>query len=386
MSSPVSEEERLARAGLCRLVEPGREDVGRLIAEHGPVAVWHGLREGSLAAPGALLGAAAARVDDAVPERDLAVLARLGGRLVCPADPEWPTGLADLGLLAPLVLWVRGPLDLGEVCGRAVAVVGARAATAYGTHVTGELGAGLVDLGRAVVSGGAYGIDGASHRGALAAGGSTVAVLACGVDVSYPKGHQALFARIAADGLIVSEWPPGCAPMRHRFLVRNRVIAAATLGTVVVEAAARSGALSTARVALRLERPVMAIPGPTTSAMSVGTHALLREEGVRCVTCAAEVVEEVGRIGELALVDRPEPTARDRLGELVRQVLDAVPVRQGVGPERIAAVAGVDPALVLRCLGPLELEGLIQRTDSGYRLAPAALAQATGQAPLRPGA
>ncbi len=370
--SSVSEPERLARAALCRLFEPGRDDVGRYVAEQGPVAAWQAVRAGC--APSRLLAAAASRLSEAAPERDMALLERVGGRLVCPGDPQWPSRLADLGAVAPLALWVRGQRDLAALCERSVAVVGSRAATAYGDHVAGTLAAALADLGVTVVSGGAYGIDGAAHRGALAAAGATIAVVACGVDVSYPKGHDSLFRRLAVDGLIVSEWPPGCAPMRHRFLVRNRVIAAATAGTVVVEAALRSGALSTARVALRLGRPVMAVPGPITSAMSAGCHALLRVEGARCVSAAAEVVEEVGRIGELAPDQRPEPTVRDRLGEQVRRVLDAVPVRNGASPARIAAVAGVDPTLVLRCLGPLELEGLIERSDAGYRLTAAARA------------
>ncbi|HLZ36978.1 MAG TPA: DNA-processing protein DprA [Mycobacteriales bacterium] len=185
---------------------------------------------------------------------------RLGGRFVCPGDAEWPSQLDDLHATRPFGLWLRGGSHLRLVAVRSVAVVGARAATAYGEHVSGELAADLADAGWAVVSGGAFGVDAASHRGALAAGGATVAVLASGIDVPYPRGHDTLFDRIAHEGLLVTDWPPGAAPARLRFLVRKRVIAALTRGTVVVEAAARSGALNTARHARELGRLVMAGP------------------------------------------------------------------------------------------------------------------------------
>ena len=159
---------------------------------------------------------------------------------------------------------------LDELVDRSVAIVGSRASTAYGEHVAGELGHQLAERGWTVVSGGAFGIDAAAHRGALAAEAPTVAVLACGVDRPYPAAHGALLHRIAETGLLVSEWPPGAAPHRHRFLVRNRLIAALTRGTVVVEAAARSGAQATARRARKLGRQVLVVPGPVTSAMSVG--------------------------------------------------------------------------------------------------------------------
>src|SRR5512144_282015 len=207
--------------------------------------------------------------------------------------------------------------------------------------------------------------------GALAAGGATVAVVASGIDVPYPRGHDTLFDRIAHEGLLVTEWPPGAAPTRLRFLVRNRVIAALTRGTVVVEAAARSGALNTARHARGLGRLVMAVPGPVTSPMSVGCHRLLRE-GATCVTRAGEVVEEVGAIGELALPLQGPARPRDHLDATTRRVLEAVPVRRGAGPASIAVVAGVDATTVGRCLGALWAEGLVERVTSGWRLTAAA--------------
>jgi DNA processing protein len=273
----------------------------------------------------------------------------------------------------PVALWVRGPVRLDELVDRSVAVVGSRASTAYGEHVAAELGYQLGERGWTVVSGGAFGIDAAAHRGALAAEAPTLAVLACGVDRPYPAAHGALFHRIAETGLVVSEWPPGCAPLRHRFLVRNRLIAALTRGTVVVEAAARSGAQATAQRARRLGREVLVVPGPVTSAMSVGCHELLRERevGATLVTSAAQVIEAVGGIG-VDLADPPERPAspRDGLSDVATRVLDACPVRTGVSPERLAAIAGCDVLDVLRVLPALELADLVQWTGTGWRLAP----------------
>jgi DNA processing protein len=198
-------------------------------------------------------------------------------------------------------------------------------------------------------------------------------VLACGVDRAYPAGNGALLHRIADSGLLVSEWPPGAAPHQHRFLVRNRLIAGLTRGTVVVEAAARSGAVATANRARRLDKQVMAVPGPVTSAMSVGCHEMLRDEdsGVRLVTTAAHVVEAVGRLGA-DLADPPERpvSPRDGLSDIAVRVLDACPVRIGVSPERLATIAGCDVLQVLTVLPALELADLVQWTGEGWRLAP----------------
>jgi DNA processing protein len=277
-------------------------------------------------------------------------------------------------LVPPLALWVRGSARLDVLADRAVALVGSRAATAYGEHVAGELAHQLGQRGWTVVSGGAYGIDAASHRGALAAGGPTIVVLANGVDRPYPAAHGALFHRISETGLLVSEWPPGTAPHGHRFLVRNRLIAALARGTVVVEAAARSGAQATARRAHKLGRQVLVVPGPVTSAMSVGCHDLLREEEMdaRLVTSAAQVIEAVGSIGtDLADPERAAPTPRDGLSDVAVRVLDACPVRIGVPPERLAGIAGCEVLDVLRVLPALELAGLVQFSGSGWRLSPA---------------
>ncbi|BDZ43939.1 hypothetical protein GCM10025865_32380 [Paraoerskovia sediminicola] len=182
------------------------------------------------------------RLDGLDPRRELAVIQSLGGRVVVPDSPQWPRGVEALGVHGPMCLWVRGELDLGRASQRSVALVGARACTEYGRRVAVELAEGLADRGFTVVSGGAYGIDAAAHRGALAAGGATVAVLAGGADRLYPAGNADLLSSISASGgAVLSEVPPGSVPSRVRFLLRNRLIAALTSATVVVEAAWRSG-------------------------------------------------------------------------------------------------------------------------------------------------
>jgi DNA processing protein len=379
------DEVRLARVMLARLVEPGHRELGELVRAEGPVGAWERVRAGAVSPE--LHAAVRSRLHTGDPldraADDLHRTARLGARLVIPEDAEWPAALEPLTGIStaddphvypPLCLWVRGAAQLDEACARAVAVVGARAATPYGDHVSGEFGYGLADRGWTVISGGAYGIDGAAHRGALAAGGLTMAVLACGVDTVYPVGHGSLFDRIAEVGLLVSEWPPGATPQRHRFLVRNRVIAALGAGTVVVEAAARSGARMTARRAYELGRVVMAVPGPVTSAMSVGPHRLVREFGARLVASSTHVIEEVGRLGEALAEPAPDSAdgparRRDALEPRAARVLDAVPLSRPAAVERIAASAGLPARDVRRTLPNLVLLDLVEEVGTGYRVA-----------------
>jgi DNA processing protein len=382
---------RRARAWLTRVAEPGTIDFWRYVDDLGPIAAVRAMRCGS--APERIRSIVGVRAEQDESLADLERAERCAARLVVPEDDEWPAlplhaltvavsrEPADhrrqpdrtVAPVPPVALWVRGPARLDELVDRSVAVVGSRASTAYGEHVAAELGHQLGERGWTVVSGGAYGIDAAAHRGALAAEAPTLAVLACGVDRPYPAAHGALFHRMAETGLLVSEWPPGCAPLRHRFLVRNRLIAALTRGTVVVEAAARSGAQATAKRAHRLGRQVMVVPGPVTSAMSVGCHELLRDEeaGAILIASAAHVIEAVGGLGvDLAApADRPS-SPRDGLSDLAARVLDACPVRSGVGPERLAAIAGCDVLDVLRVLPALELADLVQWTGTGWRVAP----------------
>jgi DNA processing protein len=213
-----------------------------------------------------------------------------GIRLICPGEPCWPPQLDDLGTARPYALSVRGAADLRASCEKSLAVVGARAATAYGRHAATCIAADLAGRGWAIVSGGAYGIDAAAHHGALAADRATVAVLACGPDVPYPRAHAGLLADIAERGTVVSECPPGHQPSRFRFLARNRIIALAD-GTVLIEAAERSGTLATARHASNLARPLMAVPGPITSATSASGNALIRDQRAAYVTSAADAAK-----------------------------------------------------------------------------------------------
>lgn len=293
---------------------------------------------------------------------------RDGYRLVCPGEPEWPTQLDDLGDARPIVLWVRGTADLRFACLRSVSIVGSRAATSYGSVVGTELAADLAAAAFTVISGGAYGIDACAHRGALSAAGSTAAVLASGLTFGYPKGHFELFSAIRQTGVMVSEHPPDHAPSRPGFLVRNRLIAALSRGTVVVEAALRSGALNTARHAAELNRPVMAVPGPVTSAQSAGCHDLIRECGAVCVTCAADVAEIVGPTGDdLGPPEFGPAVPAEQLDPVTASVLAVMAGRAGRGPATIAMLAGVDLDTAMRCLGLLAAAGHVERCDKGWR-------------------
>ena len=378
----AAEADRVARAALTRLCEPGDLRVLRVVRKVGAVRVVELLREER-----DLDGVAtdvAQRLRGIDPERELAEAAAQGIRFVCPGDDEWPDQVDALDRCdpvdrqggAPLGLWVRGPLQLAEATERSVAVVGSRSATTYGADVAGELGYALVKDGVTVVSGAAFGIDGAAHRGALAGDGPTVAVLACGVDRAYPAGHQSLLEHLGRTGLVVSEVPPGCAPTRLRFLTRNRLIAALSLGTVVVEAAVRSGALNTANWTARLGRVLMGVPGPVTSAPSEGVHELIRCREGLLVTRAAHVLELVGSVGEdLAPVRRGPETVRDRVHGDNRKVLEAVPVARGAGVDSIARTGGVSVAAAGRALEALLAAGAVERRGDSWRLA-AALRQA----------
>jgi DNA processing protein len=272
-------DELLSRVAWSRLVEPGDWRVAALVGEVGAGEALRALLDRDVE----WMARYRPRVAHLDPERDLAGVERLGGRVVLPSNEEWPS-LLSLLRAPPPCLWVRGPARLHEVLGRSVAVVGARAATAYGEHVATDMSCGLVERGFAVVSGLAYGIDAAAHRGALAGDGVSVGIVAGGLDRAYPVAHETLMHRLAESGAVVSEVPPGSAPTRGRFLQRNRLIAALTTGTVVVEAAVRSGSLNTARTAERLGKPVGAVPGPVTSPTSAGCHALVRAGAAVVVT------------------------------------------------------------------------------------------------------
>jgi DNA processing protein len=360
----------LDRVFLTRVIEPGDEVAGRWVRKFGVGKVARRLREGGEALPGVsgkrwagLLG----RAVMAEPGRDLAAARDAGVRFVAPGDGEWPGQLDDLGDARPLGLWVRGRPSLRMWALRSVAVVGARACTEYGAHMAATLAAGLAERGWVVVSGGAYGVDGAAHRGALGAGGATVAVLACGVDRPYPRGHTQLITRIAEQGLVIGELPPGDHPTPSRFVLRNRVIAALTRGTVVVEAAHRSGSLVTARAAERLGRHTMGVPGPATSGLSAGVHELLRQ-GAVLVTDAAEVAELVGDMGELAPDRRGPVLPRDLLDTAARRVLAALPGRGAATADEIARGAQTTRDDAVARLYELRALGYVERHGDGWKL------------------
>ena len=360
----------LARVFLARVVEPGDEVAGRWIRELGAVEVARRLGNGGPQLTGVTdkrWAGLCARAGLVEPGRDLAVAQDAGVRFVCPGDVEWPGQLDDLGDARPIGLWVRGHPNLRVLALKSVAIVGARACTEYGAHMAATLAAGLAERGWVVVSGGAYGVDGAAHRGALGATDVTVAVLACGVDQPYPRGHAELIRRIAEQGLVVGELPPGEHPTPSRFILRNRVIAALTRGTVVVEAAYRSGSLVTARAAQRLGRHTIGVPGPATSALSAGVHELLRG-GAVLVTDVAEIVELVGGMGELAPDRRGPVLPRDLLEPAARRILAALPGNRAALPREIARGAQTTEDDAIARLYELRALGYVERHGDGWKL------------------
>lgn len=294
--------ERAARIAWAHLIEPGDSLANELIDAMGAAEALHALLDPmkrlSLAAslaksfaeqdvahdPAATLEQWAARHRH--PDAGTAMPADT--QVVIPGDEHWPTQLDDLATARPIALWVRG--DASLLAARSVAIVGARACTSYGEHVTQEIAEDVAHAGVTVVSGAAYGVDGAAHRAALAVGGKTVAVLASGVDRAYPVGHRELIERIAASGALVSELPPGSAPTRNRFVMRSRLIAALSGAVVVTEAGFRSGALSAVAYTEYIDRPVGAVPGPITSAASAGTNHLIRDRAAVLITSGADAL------------------------------------------------------------------------------------------------
>ncbi|GAA1872361.1 DNA-processing protein DprA [Myceligenerans crystallogenes] len=388
-----------ARAAWSRLAEPGDVVAGALVAALGPGEALDWVvraveRPGGAAAelarvesgrrvaralggedagsPAVALMAGvrrwASRLGDLVPARDLETVDRLGGTLLVPGDPRWPEAMDDLGPAAPFALWVRGQADLARASRRAVALVGSRASTSYGERVARDLASGLVTRGFTVVSGGAHGIDAEAHRATLAGGGRTLVLLASGVDRLYPEANRRVMEAATADGALVAEVPPGSTPFRQRFLARNRLIAALGSATVVVEAALRSGALSTANHADRLLRPLGAVPGPVTSMASAGCHELMRSGAAVCVTDAAEAAELAGDLTADAAPDRAgDRGPRDGLDPVARKVLDALPVRRAASLESVARVAGLGVEETTAKLGRLLLAGLAEREGANWR-------------------
>lgn len=368
--------EAVARAAWSVVAEPGDAVAGTLIRELGAAdALTFALRsrhEGSVAASAEGTAVAARRAlsegrkrwrprADPRGVRDALRSAHdVEAALLIPGDENWPVALDDLGASAPSALWVRGRPQL-LIAQPRVSLVGARASSGYGEHVAAEIAGDLAATGTVVVSGGAYGIDGAAHRAALGVHGATVAFLAGGVDRAYPAGHQQLIRQIVQEGAVVSEAPCGAAPTKWRFLARNRLIAALGQATVVIEAGWRSGSLNTAGHAAALGRPLGAVPGPVTSPSSAGCHRLLREYDALCVTSAAEVRELWGTSAAAAsLHDDPVDPERVRL-------LDAMSTSTRVSVEELARRAGLAPDRIRALLGLLQLEGEVRRDEGGWR-------------------
>lgn len=371
------------------LVEPGDSIAGRLVGALGPEAALRSViswvHDDSLIDPGVLTrGEASAGLKRWAPRLVLGPVraaldsaARAGVRLITPDDPAWPAALCDLGEHAPLCLWVRGDVSALRPPGPAVSLVGARAASAYGEHVAMEFASELSGRGVTVISGAAYGIDGAAHRATVLSGGTTVALLAGGADRAYPAGHSALLERIAETGAIVSEVPCGAAPTKWRFLARNRLIAALGGATVVVEAGWRSGSLNTAAHAATLGRPIGAVPGAITSAASAGCHRLLREFDARCVTSVNEVLELLGWDPSIVPgwtgLDGASAGANDLSGDIgsgahdLIRVRDALSTRSWRSPRDIAQRSGLGIDRVEALLGVLGLDGGVERADGGWR-------------------
>jgi len=369
--------EVLARAAWSVLSEPGDGVAGSLIAALGAAEAVRVAFAGDARSRAGLDASEILSVDNAAgvlkdardrwrpranPEAVRAAISsasEVGATLLLPGDDAWPMALDDLGAHAPVMLWVRGESQTLNVS-PSVAVVGARAATSYGENITAELAGDLAASGALIVSGGAYGIDGAAHRAALGVGGATIAFLAGGVDRAYPFGHHQLFERIIGAGAVVAEVPCGTPPTKWRFLSRNRLIAALGQATVVVEAGWRSGSLNTAGHASALGRPLGAVPGPVTSPASAGCHRLMREYDAQCVTTAAEVRELWG--------EAPMQTAEQtlRADPDATRLLDALSTRNAVAPHEAARRAGLGIDRVRALLGTLELEGLTQHRENGW--------------------
>jgi DNA processing protein len=353
---------RIATGQLLAGPELERE-ITALLSDGGAATSWAGMA--------ASLKRWQPRIPDLAPERDLSTMARLGGRLIIPSDELWPAQLADLGIQEPICLWWRGQEQQLPGAATSIALVGSRDSTSYGAAVTGDIAYSLAQRGFTVISGGAYGIDAHAHRAALAGASEavpTIAVMAGGVDRFYPSGNEDLLRAVCNQGAVLAEVPPGSAPTRYRFLQRNRIIAALSAVTVVVEARWRSGALNTAHHAETLGRGVGAVPGSVHSANSAGCHRLLRDGGAVCVTDAAEVAELAGPSGS-ALPDPRHGQAAVQDGLTLEDLilLDALPLRSTTSVEKLSVVAGLGQESVRAGLGRLGLLGLAVSERGGWK-------------------
>jgi len=287
----LTDDVKIQRLALFSAIEAGNSYWARQVAEFGIAMVYEHLALGLYDAT--KYGAITQAISAFNADESLAAIAQSGGVFISPEDLGWPMRVNQLAI-PPLGLIVKG--DISILNNPSLAIVGTRNPTPYGVRLAGDFAAGFVDRQWDIISGGAYGIDTAAHRGALVAEGRTIAVIASGIDVQYPAGNARLFDEICESGAIVSEVMPGVTAMPHRFLIRNRLIAALSLSTLVVEAAFRSGSLRTARDAAELLRPVMAIPGPISSPSSEGCHRLIGERAAELVTSVADAMELISAL------------------------------------------------------------------------------------------
>ncbi|MGK0721108.1 DNA-processing protein DprA [Leucobacter sp. W1478] len=374
----------LARIAWSRIAEPGDGVAGELLAALGaefalqlliqgatPVQLRNSAAEGGVnlgtRAAESALGRWLPRVDRAETIRDIERGIEAGLRVILPDDESWPILLDDLGPHAPLLLWVRG--DPAHLATPSLSVVGARAATGYGTHVTAEIVDGVCAAGFSIVSGAAYGIDAVAHRTALAAETPTVAVLAGGADRAYPQSHDGLLGKVSETGAVCAEMVPGAAPTRWRFLQRNRIIAALSSATLVTEAGVRSGTLNTAGHAAELGRSLGAVPGPVTSAASAGCHKLIREYGAALITNAREACELAGLGDGVEVLREGSNTVGETLSPARQpsrhgRVLDALPLRGSRTLLEIARLSGLSVGDVRTTLAELELLQAVTRRDA----------------------
>ncbi len=352
-----------ARLLLSLVAEPGDPRLVHWRERCDPIELWQRVQRGDPELPERWRDTAAdaQRRADAVLRRAESV----GARWIVPGMAAWPAAVDDLDHLegvnqvagAPLGLWIRGGGDLSAIAVAPIAVVGARSCTTYGAECASDIAADCASQGHAIVSGAAFGIDACAHRGALLGGGPTVAVMACGVDIDYPRPHAALLRRIAEEGVVLSEFAPGAEPQKHRFLVRNRLIAALSAGVVVVEAARRSGSLNTLNWADQLGRTTMVVPGPITAQSSGGTHQAVRDGKAQLVTSGVEVLGDTfGLVGQ-EVADVSAGARR----VWVRLTTEPEPA------ERIAAALRLGTVTVHRALCELAGHGVVETVDAGWR-------------------
>jgi DNA processing protein len=313
--------------------------------------------------PADRIGESRERVARFDPELAREAAADAKAAVICRHDRHYPERLHQLGD-APAVLWIRGGLDglTSLISNAAVAIVGSRRPSAYGLEVAEELARGLSAAGVTVVSGLALGIDAAAHRGALRAPDPrTIAVLGSGIDVPYPRINRRLYEEICARGVVMSELPPGRRPYRWSFPARNRVMAALTAMTVVVEAADPSGSLITATFAAELGRGVCAVPGRVTAANAAGSNRLLRD-GAAVIRGPGDVLDELFGVDGAARLEAAAE-ALPPLDPVAAAVLEAV--EGGADSGALAEATGLDPALIRSTLGTLEATGLVRRSGIG---------------------